>query len=79
MQKDELIREKIQQNVEIQTVQDNHGIIGHTHAPVTIIHNSESDKNSQNIETALFDIFEGLDIVKQAQLLAYAAELGKKV
>lgn len=75
MQKDESISEKIQQNVEIQTVQDNHGIIGHTHAPVTIIHSSESDKNSQNIETALFDIFEGLDIVKQAQLLAYAAEL----
>lgn len=63
------------EEVSVQTVQDNHGIIGHTHAPVTIINGSEKKLTEQ--ELALLEIFGKLDVVKQAQLLAYAAELVK--
>lgn len=63
--------------VDVQSVQDNHGIIGHTHAPVTIINGSERKLSEQEI--ALIDIFGKLDVIKQAQLLAYAAELEKEV
>ncbi len=63
------------EEVSVQTVQDNHGIIGHTHAPVTIINGSEKKLTEQ--ELALLEIFGKLDVVKQAQLLAYAADLAK--
>ncbi|MBQ7385006.1 MAG: helix-turn-helix transcriptional regulator [Ruminococcus sp.] len=63
------------EEVSVQTVQDNHGIIGHTHAPVTIINGSEKKLTEQ--ELALLEIFSKLDVVKQAQLLAYAADLAK--
>ena len=63
------------EEVSVQTVQDNHGIIGHTHAPVTIINGSEKKLTEQ--ELALLELFGKLDVVKQAQLLAYAAELVK--
>lgn len=62
-------------NVDNQTINDNHGIIGHTHAPVTIINGSQKKLTEQ--ELALLDLFGKLDVVKQAQLLAYAAELAK--
>ena len=62
-------------SVNVQTVTDNHGIIGHTHAPVTIINGSQKKLTEQ--ELALLDLFGKLDVVKQAQLLAYAAELAK--
>ncbi len=58
-----------------QTIQDNHGVIGNTHAPITIINGSEKKLSEQ--ELALLEIFGKLDIIKQAQLLAYAAELNK--
>lgn len=63
------------EGVSVQTVQDNHGIIGHTHAPVTIINGSEKKLTEQ--ELALLELFGKMDVVKQAQLLAYAAELVK--
>lgn len=63
------------EEVSVQTMQDNHGIIGHTHAPVTIINGSEKKLTEQ--ELALLEIFGELDVVKQAQLLAYAADLAK--
>ena len=62
--------------VDVQSVQDNHGIIGHTHAPVTIINGSERKLSEQEI--ALIDLFGKLDVIKQAQLLTYAAELSKE-
>ena len=61
--------------IDVQTVQDNHGIIGHTHAPVTIINGSERKLSEQ--EVALIDIFGKLDVIKKAQLLTFAAELLK--
>lgn len=61
--------------VDVQSVQDNHGIIGHAHAPVTILNDCEAKMSEQ--ETALLNIFKKLDVIKQAQLLAYAAELEK--
>lgn len=60
----------------IQTVNDNHGIIGHTHAPVTIINGNERNLSEQEI--ALLDMFSKLDVIKQAQLLSFAAELSKE-
>lgn len=64
-------------SVEVQTVQDNHGIIGHTHAPVTIINGSERKLSEQELE--LLHIFDKLDVVKKARLLVYASELEKEV
>lgn len=59
--------------VNVQTVHSNNGIIGHTHAPVTIINGTERKLTEQEI--ALLEIFGKLDVVKQAQLLTYAADL----
>lgn len=53
----------------------NHGVIGTTNAPVTIINGSEKKLSEQEI--ALLDMFEKLDVVKKAQLLAFAADLAK--
>lgn len=63
--------------VEVQTIQDNHGIIGHTHAPVTIINGSERKLSEQELE--LLHIFGKLDVVKQAKLLVYASDLENEV
>ena len=63
------------EEVSVQAVQDNHGIIGHAHAPVTIINGSEKKLTEQ--ELALLELFGKLDVVKQAQLLSYAADLAK--
>lgn len=54
----------------------NNGIIGHAHAPVTIIGDQESKHSEQ--ETVLVDIFNKLDVVKQAKLLVLADELEKE-
>lgn len=56
-------------------VQDNHGVIGDNHAPLTIVDATERALNAQ--ETALLEIFRRLDVIKQAQLIAYAASLGE--
>lgn len=60
-------------HVDVQSVQENHGIIGHAHAPVTIINGSERKLSEQELE--LLHIFGKLDVVKQAKLLVYASEL----
>lgn len=60
-------------SVKVNTVTDNHGIIGHNHAPVTIINGSERKLSEQ--EVALINLFEKLDVLKKAQLLTYAAKL----
>lgn len=64
------------ETVSPQTVLDKHGIIGHTHAPVTIINGNERKLSEQEI--ALINIFGKLDVIKQAQLLSFAAELSKE-
>lgn len=63
--------------VDVQSVQENHGIIGHAHAPVTIINGSERKLSEQELE--LLHIFGKLDVVKQAKLLVYASELENEV
>lgn len=62
-------------SVQVQTVQDNHGIIGHTHAPVTIINGSERKLTDQEVE--LLNIFEKLSVMDQAKLLVFANELSQ--
>lgn len=62
-------------NTEVQTVRDNHGIIGHTHAPVTIINGAEKRLTEQELE--LLHIFGELSVMDQAKLLVYASELKK--
>lgn len=59
--------------IEQQNIQDNHGIIGHAHAPVTIINGSERELSDQ--EVALLNIFEQLSVMDQAKLLVFAEEL----
>lgn len=59
---------------EIQTVNDNHGIIGNTHAPVTIM-NGDTQLTQQELE--LLNIFRRLSVMEQAKLLVYAEELKK--
>ncbi len=56
----------------IQTVQDNHGIIGDTHAPVTIMNGSTSLTEQ---ETELLNLFRKLSVLKQSQLIVKAAEM----
>lgn len=63
-------------SIENQTINDNHGIIGTTHAPVTIVNGTERKLTSQEIE--LISIFEKLGVVNQAKLLVYAESLLNK-
>lgn len=58
------------------TITDNHGIIGSTHAPVTIINGSERKLSEQAVE--LLNIFEQLSVVDQAKLIVFAEELKNK-
>lgn len=60
------------ETVSVQTVQDNHGIIGNTNAPVTIM-NGNSHLTEQ--ETELINIFRSLGVMEQAKLLVYASDL----
>lgn len=60
-------------SVEAKTVTDNHGIIGHTHAPVTINNTTEKKLTPQELE--LLNIFNQLSVINQSKLLLYAAEL----
>lgn len=60
------------ETVSAQTVQDNHGIIGNTNAPVTIM-NGNSHLTEQ--ETELINLFRKMSVIQQAQLLVNAAEL----
>ena len=58
------------------TINDNHGIIGSTHAPVTIVNGTERKLSEQAVE--LLSIFEQLSVVDQAKLIVYAEELKVK-
>ena len=60
------------ETVSVQTVQDNHGIIGNTNAPVTIM-NGNSHLTEQ--ETELINLFRKMSVIQRAQLLVNAAEL----
>ena len=60
------------QKVDAQAVHDNHGIIGNTNAPVTIM-NGDSQLSAQ--ETELLNAFRKLGVMDQAKLLVKAAEL----
>lgn len=62
--------------IENQNITDNHGIIGHNHAPVTIINGSERKLTNQEVE--LLNIFEQLSVVDQARLIVYAESLKEK-
>lgn len=62
--------------VNVETVQDNHGIIGHTHAPVTIVNGNERKLSEQEME--LLSIFEQLSVMDRARLLVFANELQNK-
>ncbi len=59
----------------IQTVNDNHGIIGNTNAPVTIVSREEPLTEQ---EKELLNIFKSLSVMNQAKLLVYAEELKNK-
>lgn len=56
-----------------QYIRDNHGIIGDTHAPVTIMNSDTNSLTDQEAE--LLNTFRKLSVMKQAQLLVRAAEL----
>ena len=60
----------------VETVQDNHGIIGPTHAPVTIVNGNERKLSEQEME--LLSIFEQLSVMDRAKLLVFASELQNK-
>lgn len=64
------------EKVSVQTVQDNHGVIGTTHAPVTIINGSERKLTEQEI--ALLDLFGKMDEVQKALFISHAVEMLKK-
>ena len=59
----------------IQTLRDNHKIIGNAN-PVIIINGNKKTLTDQ--ETALLNIFAKLDVVNQSKLITFAAELMKK-
>lgn len=56
-----------------QTVNDNHGIIGQTHAPVTIINDGGSGLTDE--ESELLKLYKNLNIVDRAKLLVYASDM----
>ena len=56
--------------VTVRNGQDNHGIIGHAHAPVTI--NGSGTASLSEQEEALIDLFRKMNVVSQAKLLVYA-------
>jgi len=56
-----------------QTINDNHGIIGNTHAPVTI--NGSAEGTLGDIEKELLSICSKLDMKRKNALLAKAYEL----
>ena len=58
------------ESTEISSVQTNNGIIGHAHAPVTIMN------GAQRVE--LFHMFEKLNAIDQAKVLVYLNDLVEK-
>ena len=61
-------------DIENQIINDNHGIIGHAHAPVTI-----SEKQGLSMqELELIEIYRSFPLEKQLKLLSFAFELKKE-
>ena len=60
-----------------QTIHDNHGIIGNTHAPVTI--NGSTEVTLGDIEKELLKICSKLDMKRKNALLARAFELLEEI
>ena len=63
----------VAETINNQTINDNHGIIGSNHAPVTILGNSDRKLSEEEIE--LLNIFQSLGVLDKAKLLVYANEL----
>lgn len=61
-------------DIENQIINDNHGIIGHAHAPVTIGENH--GLSMQELE--LIEIYRSFPLEKQLKLLSFAFELKKE-
>ena len=64
------------QEVMTGNVHTNNGIIGHAHAPVTIINGSERFLTDNEIE--ILNIFAELNAMNQAKVLVFANELKEK-
>ena len=60
----------------IKNTGDNVGVVGQANAPVTIHNANEKQLSKQEYE--LLKIFDNLDVVNQAKLLVFAAELEKE-
>jgi transcriptional regulator with XRE-family HTH domain len=64
------------QDVITGNVHTNNGIIGHAHAPVTIVNGSKKILTANEIE--LLHIFSELNAIEQAKVLIFANELKEK-
>ncbi|WP_320405034.1 helix-turn-helix domain-containing protein [Gudongella oleilytica] len=64
------------ESVNVENVHTNNGIIGHAHAPVTIVNGSERLLSANEIE--LLHIFSELNAIEQAKVLVFANELKEK-
>lgn len=64
------------ESTEISSVQTNNGIIGHAHAPVTIMNGAQRVLSANEIE--LFHMFEKLNAIDQAKVLVYLNDLVEK-
>ena len=64
------------ESVKTGDIHANNGIIGHAHAPVTIINGSERLLSANEIE--LLHIFSELNAIEQAKVLIFANELKEK-
>lgn len=65
------------QNVKVDKVQSNNGIIGQTNAPVTIHGNGTTQLNKE--ESELLRIYRELDVKSRMKLLTTAIELEEKL
>ena len=55
-------------------IHDNHGFIGENNATVTFVQNEKKDEQT----LALLELWEKMDVLKKAQLIAYAISLSKE-
>ena len=59
----------------VQTIHDNHGVIGETHAPITIHNEPTANSHLGEIERELLSICDKLDMKRKNALLMKAYEL----
>lgn len=64
------------ESVRVNQIHTNNGIIGHTHAPVTIVNGAERQLSANEIE--ILHIFAELTAMDQAKVLVFANELKEK-